>query len=103
MSRVTSHHFNNLHPAMRAGGRAGSFDYFGYIAEGGVEPQSIVSARDVLVDCFGDSDHSDAKLRESRGDTEGVLSAASHDCIKPELLNVFNYFTGAILKAAIFH
>src|SRR5438552_10985727 len=92
VSCMTSHHFNNLHPAMRTGGRAGSFDYFGYVAEGGVEPQGIVGGGDVLVDCLWNSNRAHAELSESRGHTEGVLSSADHDCLKPELFNVCDYF-----------
>jgi hypothetical protein len=101
VSCVPSHHFHDLNPTVRAGRRAGSFDYFRHVAKGGVEPQRIVSARDVFIDCLGDSDHSDPGLSDPGSDTESVLSAADYDRIKPEGCKVFDYFAGTILKAAI--
>src|SRR5437016_9233242 len=103
VSRMTSHHFDNLHPAMRAGGRAGSFDYFGYVAKGGVKSESIIGAGDVLVDCLRNADRPHAILSESRGHTERILSSADHDCIKSELFNILDCFPGTILKAVLFH
>src|SRR5438445_8057725 len=100
---MTSHHFDDLHPAMRPGGRAGSFDYFGYVAEGRVKPKRIVSPGDVLVDCLRNSHRAHARFGEFRGNPERVLSTAHHNCIKPKLFDVFDYFRGAILEASILH
>src|SRR5436309_2268853 len=101
MSGVTSHHFDNLHPPVRARGRAGPFDYFGNISQCGVKTKRVVGAGNVLVDGFRNSNYPHASQSEPRRYAQGVLSSADHDRIKAELFNVLYYFGGAILKAAL--
>src|SRR5437016_8452912 len=102
MSRVTSHHFDNLHPAMRAGRRSRSLDHFGYVPQGRVKTQSIVRAGYVFVDRLRNSDHAYTQLSQPRRHAECVFTSARHDCIKTECLDVFNYFPRTIFKATVF-
>src|SRR5712691_1033065 len=100
---MTSHHFDNLHPAMGAGGRAVMFNKFGYVAEGRVKPETIVCAGNVLVDRLGTTDHTHTNLSALCGNTEGILPAANYNRVKLELFDVFDYFPRAILKTPVFH
>src|SRR2546427_10327387 len=101
MSRVASHHFDNLHPAVRTRGRAGPFDYFGDISQCGVKTKRIVGAGNVLVDCLRNSNYPHTGQSEPRRHAQGVLSSADNDRIKAELFNVLYHFGGAILKGTL--
>ena len=79
MSCVTPHHFDNLHPAVRARGRAGPLDYFGNISQCSVKTKRIVGAGNVLVDGLRNSNYPHTSQSEPRRQAQGVLSAADND------------------------
>src|ERR1051326_1079617 len=101
MARMPSHDFDNLHPTVRAGGRARSFDYFRDVAQGGIEPERVVRALKVLVDCFWDGYKRHAFLRQLCGHSQGIFTAANDNRIETESFDILDYFRGSILTSAV--
>src|SRR5574341_1556982 len=74
MPGVTPHDFNDLYPSMRTCGCPRVLDDFSDVAQRRVEPESVISARQILVDRFGNADNSHAFLGEPGGHAQRVLA-----------------------------
>src|SRR6185437_7047734 len=102
MPRVSSHHFDDLHPTVRPGGRARAFEDLSDVAHRRVEAQRVIRAREILVDRLWNADYLQAFFRQLRGDSERVFAAAYYDCLQSNLLDVGQDFVGSILMLACF-
>src|SRR6266536_258241 len=102
MPCMTSHHFDDLHPAMRSSRSAGSLNHFRYITQRRIKAQGVISSCQVLVDRLWDANNTHSLLRELCRYAERVLAAADHDSVKPKFFNVLNYFSGPIVRLSGF-
>ena len=101
VSRMTSHHFDNLHPAMRAGGRARALNHFRHVAQRGIKSKCVVGFGEVLVDCLWNSDYPHSEFGKSCGHAQGILATANHHRIEPKFFNILDYFSGSILRSSV--
>ncbi len=100
MSRVSAHHFDDLHPAVRSGRRARSFDDFGDVSERGVEAERVVSAREIFVDRLRHADDRHSFLRERSSDAKRIFPAADNERIDFQSLDILDYFMRSVLRFA---
>src|SRR5260370_29645768 len=92
VTRVTSHHFDDLDPAMRAGRGTRSLNDLRYVAECSIKPEGIVGTFQVLIDCLWNADYIDATLGELHSHAQSVFAAAHHERIEFQLLDILQYF-----------
>src|SRR5829696_2913484 len=62
VSGMTAHHFDDLHPTMRSRGCARTLEHFRYVSQCGVKTECVVSAREILVDCFRHAHNANTSL-----------------------------------------
>src|ERR1051325_5143243 len=102
MPRMASHHFNDLHPAMRSGGRARVLDDLRYVSQRRIEPKRVVSTREIFVDRLRHTDDGHTLLRELRGDAECIFTTTRNQRVKLETLDVLNDLVRTIVRFALF-
>src|ERR1043165_1134557 len=101
MTSMTAHHFNNLHPTMRSGRRARTFDHFRNIPQGGVETERVIRAREILVDCLRHADNANTPLSQLRSDTHRIFAATHDKRLESQSFDVIEHFLRTIVYATI--
>ena len=76
------HHLDNLHPAVRPGGRARAFDDFRDVAQSRVKAECVVSAGKVLINRLRNSQNLHATFGELGGDPKRIFAATRNDRIE---------------------
>src|SRR5215510_11175485 len=102
MPCVTSHDFNYLHPSMRAGRRARSFDDLGNVAQRSVKTESVISAFEIFVDRLGHADNLHPAFGQPGGNAQSIFATADHQGVELQFFNVLDYVSRSIFDSTVF-
>src|SRR5258705_2686702 len=92
VSRMTTHHFDHLHPAVRTGRGSRTLNNLSNITQSRVAAQRVICSGQIFVDRFRNPHYRHAHFRQPGGHSERVFAAASYDGIKSQLLDVGDHF-----------
>src|SRR5579862_9726115 len=93
---VAAHHLDDHHAVVRLGRRMQAVDRLGRDRHGGVEPERVVGAGEIVVDRLRDADDREAVLGvEARGDAERVLAADCDQRVEPAVGEVLQHLLDA--------
>ncbi len=87
-ARVAAHHLDDHDAAVRLGRRVQPIDGVGGEADGGVEPERVGRADDVVVDRLGHADQRDAHLGELVGDGQRAVAADDDQPVEAHCGNI---------------
>src|SRR5215210_3546072 len=99
---MSSHHFHNLHPAMRSRRSSRTFNHFGDVSERSIEAQRVVGSREIFVDGLRHAHDRNSSLGEDSGNSQRVFTAARDERIEPESLDILDDLMRSILRMAFF-